>query len=99
MFEALIITEALPPLGAGAPDGALDAPAVGPLLAGAALAGAPLAGAPLEGAPLAGGAAVADGTGANVQPAWADEAQPASTIAAIAAKAARWVVRARRISG
>ena len=90
--QALIITEALPPLGAGAPDGALDAPAVGPLLAGAALAGAPLAGAPLEGAPLAGpgGGGPLPWTGANVQPAWADEAQPASTIAAIAAKAARW---------
>jgi hypothetical protein len=97
MFEALIITEALPPLGAGAPDGPLDAPADGPLL-GAALAGAPLAGAPLAGPPLAGGAAVAEGTGAKVQPASAGEAQPASTIAAIAAKAIRWVVRARRIS-
>src|ERR1019366_5779286 len=93
IFRALIVTSAvaagLAPLAAG----------LAPLAAGLA----PLAAGLAPGVPLApaeaGGSGVADGGGANVQPAVDDEAQPARARQASSALTAVRGLRARRISG
>jgi hypothetical protein len=104
MLRAVIVTSAVPPLGAGAlgaaePAGALGAaePAgeLGATDPAGALGADPLA----SGEPLAAGGGVTDGGGAKVQPAPADETQAERDRQVTREMEAIRAGRARRISG